>query len=574
MKKILITLFLVFLVVCISTAQDKVPQYNTSFIYTGFSTINDLPSHGTPQNIYQDPNNPDRIHIVGMHLAPGGVTGDRRIKYYYSSNRGQTWAFIANVPDAYAGFPVVTIMSNGNPLISVNTSIGAPNGYRAQWFYGDGPGLGTFTNLDHPQSIGDYNWPRTVATNSITLPNKFVSMVSTDARDSAFWTTGTSLGPYPGTFSPWHFFPSDVAETFSIARGADGRIGIVYIANPIFLSGDYGSVFFMESTNNGTSFSTPTKIYNANISPAGDSLGAFQGIQLIYQENIPKVVFDVCKQGLYSYFPNDKKNHIRFWSTSLPGSDPNRSIKIVDTSHVGYHPYIYKSTSHEWFLNICRPTIGVSIDGTGLFAAFMVPSIYTGGAVDTTSFMDTWFMYSTNSGSNWVAPVKINPVTPIREWKNPCLSIYNDNTINYYYANLLLLSDSIPGCYPYNPGNGQSNAKFMFVRIEIPRTTGINNISSNTPGEYKLYQNYPNPFNPSANIRYQITNNIFVNLKVYDILGKEVATLVNEKQSPGTYEVTFDARLHGQGSSLSSGIYFYKLEAGNFSDIKRMVLIK
>jgi hypothetical protein len=97
---------------------------------------------------------------------------------------------------------------------------------------------------------------------------------------------------------------------------------------------------------------------------------------------------------------------------------------------------------------------------------------------------------------------------------------------------------------------------------------GVPNINKSIPDGFKLFQNYPNPFNPSTNIRYQITNNSFVSLKIYDILGKEVASLLNEKQSPGTHEVKFD------GTNLSSGIYFYKLVAGNFSEIKTMTLIK
>lgn len=98
--------------------------------------------------------------------------------------------------------------------------------------------------------------------------------------------------------------------------------------------------------------------------------------------------------------------------------------------------------------------------------------------------------------------------------------------------------------------------------------SSVNRVENTIPTEYKLYQNYPNPFNPVTNIKYQITNNRFVTLRLYDILGKEVAVLVNEKQAPGEYEVNFDA------GSLPSGVYFYKLTAGDFSEIKKMVLIK
>ncbi|MEO8665158.1 MAG: T9SS type A sorting domain-containing protein, partial [Ignavibacteria bacterium] len=94
------------------------------------------------------------------------------------------------------------------------------------------------------------------------------------------------------------------------------------------------------------------------------------------------------------------------------------------------------------------------------------------------------------------------------------------------------------------------------------------NIVNGIPTVYSLAQNYPNPFNPTTKISFSIPKNGMVSLKIYDVLGKEVMTLVNEHRSIGNYDVTFD------GSNLSSGAYFYRLEAGEFTDIRRMVLIK
>ncbi|GAB6283744.1 MAG: hypothetical protein STSR0008_25470 [Ignavibacterium sp.] len=90
----------------------------------------------------------------------------------------------------------------------------------------------------------------------------------------------------------------------------------------------------------------------------------------------------------------------------------------------------------------------------------------------------------------------------------------------------------------------------------------------NTPKEFSLSQNYPNPFNPSTTIKYHISQNSFVVLKVFDVLGNEISTLVNEVKTPGEYEVEFN------GKGLSSGIYFYKIEAGNFVQVNKMILIK
>jgi len=98
--------------------------------------------------------------------------------------------------------------------------------------------------------------------------------------------------------------------------------------------------------------------------------------------------------------------------------------------------------------------------------------------------------------------------------------------------------------------------------------TGIAGGDEEMPGEFSLGQNYPNPFNPSTVISYQLSVKSFVSLKLYDVLGNEVAELINEEQQPGNYEVVFDA------SQLSSGIYFYQLRAGSFVSTKKMILLK
>ncbi|MCS7054031.1 MAG: T9SS type A sorting domain-containing protein, partial [Ignavibacterium sp.] len=89
--------------------------------------------------------------------------------------------------------------------------------------------------------------------------------------------------------------------------------------------------------------------------------------------------------------------------------------------------------------------------------------------------------------------------------------------------------------------------------------------------KFTLEQNYPNPFNPTTVISYQIPVNSNVSLKLYDVLGNEVATLVNEYKEAGRYKVELNL---GQTMSLSSGIYFYKLQAGEFTEIKKMILSK
>lgn len=111
--------------------------------------------------------------------------------------------------------------------------------------------------------------------------------------------------------------------------------------------------------------------------------------------------------------------------------------------------------------------------------------------------------------------------------------------------------------------------------LDTTGLTGIENGSNlNNPHNFELYQNYPNPFNPSTVIGYQLSVISHITLKVYDVLGNEVATLVDEQKQPGYYQVKFSAGSCGDGSYLSSGVYLYRLDAGEFSSAKKFILMK
>jgi len=106
------------------------------------------------------------------------------------------------------------------------------------------------------------------------------------------------------------------------------------------------------------------------------------------------------------------------------------------------------------------------------------------------------------------------------------------------------------------------------VYIKGTDVIGIQTISSEVPTGFQLMQNYPNPFNPTTKIRFALPVSGFASLKVYDATGKEVATLVSQNLTAGTFEYEL------KGNNLPSGVYFYKLAAGNFVQTKKMVLVK
>ena len=149
------------------------------------------------------------------------------------------------------------------------------------------------------------------------------------------------------------------------------------------------------------------------------------------------------------------------------------------------------------------------------------------------------------------------PIQPVQG----CYSPANGTVMSYcHFCNTTYL------------GNGFGPLPGDTIRLRFMQAQncliGIQNISSQIPDGFSLKQNYPNPFNPSTKIEFNIKSSGYVKLAVYDMLGKEVGTLVNGDLTPGTYQYTFEAQ------SLPSGVYFYKLETNGFTETKRMILLK
>jgi hypothetical protein len=149
-----------------------------------------------------------------------------------------------------------------------------------------------------------------------------------------------------------------------------------------------------------------------------------------------------------------------------------------------------------------------------------------------------------------------------------------DSTINQFTTREFpirvqsnLVPDSLVIIVASGLGSGQAGTELIVD--EIAFGTGSAGVSGEIhPAAFALGQNYPNPFNPETVIRYSLIVSGLTTLKVYDVLGREVATLVNEVKTPGKYSVKWDAR------NAASGVYFYKLQSGSFVDVKKLAVLK
>jgi hypothetical protein len=143
--------------------------------------------------------------------------------------------------------------------------------------------------------------------------------------------------------------------------------------------------------------------------------------------------------------------------------------------------------------------------------------------------------------------------------------LYSQSSIVYDAGTNIDIGTNADVCAATITVNGtySGNGTFCNVPVDVEEE-----YKSEIPKEFNLSQNYPNPFNPSTVISYQLPVSSKVIIKVYDALGKEVRTLVNEEKPAGSYSVSFDA------TALSSGFYFYKITAGNFISTKKMILLR
>lgn len=135
-------------------------------------------------------------------------------------------------------------------------------------------------------------------------------------------------------------------------------------------------------------------------------------------------------------------------------------------------------------------------------------------------------------------------------------------SLTFNVNEILLNKDTI------NVSSSEGDFLITFYILGEDSTTAVNQNSVYRPTQYKLSQNYPNPFNPVTKIEFTIVNDEFVELKVYDILGREVATLLNKEMRTGSYSIDFIAQ------NLTSGIYFYRLKTNNYSAVKKMILLR
>jgi len=509
-----------------------------TFVPLGQTSIYDIQSDRT--QIWQDPLAPVNVHITFMY-SNDTIFADRRCGYYFSNDRGASWEFIGNVSESRLGFPTITGLTTGSAVIAAHAQ-DSGGCVRTLIFVDLGPGFGAFARLDPGCGLSTaYLWPAIVRSNTGQIV--FAA--------SGYTNRTNSLTP-PGTFSgysPYIGHPTG----YDLAVSPTGKIGHAYIGEP---SIDLGDVFFRESTDNGLSWSSPKKIWDFGMTKS--FLGCLKGISIVYGNNdLPYVVFETIKMETSGGFYPGLPSKIRIWSPTIN----NGTSKIIaDENNVPFFPN--QGIVSDGFAPVCRPVIGIYGTGGYLYVAFNATTANV-SPFDSSAFYSIYFTYSFN-GSTWSVPEKLTPGSPLKDWRYVSISKRNQSVGPSFEVHLFSQEDEIAGSHVH--GAPLSHANYTAIRFSS--TVNINGQLNSIPEIFSLNQNYPNPFNPETVIEYDLSRSSDITLKIIDVSGKEIATLVNEKQNAGIYSVKWDAR------SYPSGIYFYELSAENYSKTKRMIVLK
>lgn len=559
---------------------------------------------------------PNRVVAAWRDFRTGVNPPLRRVGFSYSTNGGETWSVSELlpqiIPDApLSSDPVVGVDTAGNFYI-YTVSLNEINGNGELWVFKSTDGGVTFNEV-YPMATGpgfeDKEWTTTDLNPSSTFANRlYCSWTRFSSSTDILLVHSTDEGV---TWSS-PVMVSDVSGGVQGSFPAVGPNGELYVCWRGF-SGGSGQIFFDKSLDGGETFSNDKIISSAPNSwfphMAVDlSGGTFNGY--IY------VTWNDERNGDDDVFLSYSSDGGDNWSPALRvNNDPVSNGKLqywpsIAISENGEIVILFYDTRNTPTNNVIEAYIARSTDGGATFTNELVstqpsPTNIPNSDVRFGDYINIDF-YGSNIVPVWtderaggfdmdIYSAVINPIVPV-ELINFTAKIINGKNIlewttateknNLGFEIQRSLDNNIFTTIGFVQGSGTSTefhhysftesgtGNTLYYRLKQIDFNGsytyskVIKINSATVSTLQLDQNYPNPFNPVTNIKYQLGNNGFVTLKVFNSLGEEIAVLVNEFKNAGNYNVTFNAK------DLPSGIYIYQLSAGNFSEEKKMILLK
>lgn len=502
---------------------------NTVFVNTNLS------QNSAPQNepsIRISRVNPNFVVAAWRDFRLGYIDPNivRRIGYTYSTNGGLSWATPQLLPDpnpehTSQSDPVITSDAQGNFYIS-STSRKPVTGYNRDMLIYKSTNNGqtfVFYSIAVPGTGGageDKEWIfcDPITTNT-TYNNIFISWTSFGASQGIKFRKSINAG------LNW-------SATVNIGDNASGQGSNICSGtnNQIYVVWASSGIKFDKSTNGGTSFGTDYSLSTVS------STNGFPFVCVDYSNNATRgnvyVIWDDSRGGNSDVYIQRSTNGGTNWLAA--------PVRVNDVT----------TNNQYWPMMQC--------DNNGNLYAMYYDT--RAGA----SQINAYIAYSTDAGTTWVNQLMSDSSFTSQE-PNGDVRFGDYISIDAYNGKV------IPVWTDQRKGYPNQEIYTAVLSGLIP----VNTISTEVPTKFMLYQNYPNPFNPITRINFDIKNASFVSIRIYDILGREVKSLVKQNLTPGKYFTELDAE------DLSGGVYFYKIEVrqagsstSDFTDTKKMVLVK
>ncbi|MFN3872460.1 MAG: T9SS type A sorting domain-containing protein [Ignavibacterium sp.] len=465
------------------------------------------------------------VNSLGINKSNGFLFAGTSIGAYRSTNNGETWTEINQGIVTKASVGEIAVKSNGNVFaITWNSDFG---------IYRSTNNGNTWTKIVNGL-VADSTYPLLVSDISFS-PNGDVYVYSNNGPNHKGLFKSTNNG------NSW-------------VKRSNGLQGVV----ESIATNSLNHVFAAVPNNPGRGiYRSINKGYSWHNITSGQLIGSMQINNLAVNSNdrlfaASSVVWRTDNSTTSQTFLDSLKN------LNLPISNSGPTISIIGINHTAP----LKSFNNK-SINVSVVSVEVSIDE--------ILHTRTGDLIMTLSHngvTDTLVFEAGGSGENFISTLFSdeadeligNGTAPFTGFYKPYKPLNAFQGLDPYGDWELKIIDGYAG------NDGALNAWSLQITLDSP--TGIEDEYNLMPNDFVLYQNYPNPFNPSTKISWQSPVSSHQTLKVYDVLGNEVATLVDEFRDAGRYEIEFDA------SILSSGIYFYRLQAGSFIQTKKMILIK
>jgi hypothetical protein len=577
-------------------------------VFTGVSSKYHVQTnHGGLHTIQVDPSDPNKIHAIIM-AAPnatvadtiGGAYPTRNIFYVFSRDAGATWSTPKAIAPVRAGFPDMILYKRGAnyvPIIGAHRYISAATKDFIPVLYVEqgNPGDGNFKEtLADRKSIPtkdqrDILWPsiaispdnQTVymaaSLNTTTADKNYyplqIGSFTLDAAGVATWN-GWKAGPNgPGGSEGWA-----TNGEYVLRVSPSGKLGVAW-NNFDFSTPDLG-LYFAESKDAGVTWVSKYKPLwqtidsaTANSTPS-TYLRPANGLDMFYDGEKVKLITGVMQDAEVTtadvYLPNS--GGLVFWNGDTNAA-PIVLLSRIWPNHLdtGNFPLwsVPQNFDPQGMTNLAYPTIAhttkaghwsVFLEGWQQDIGVVGDSIYPYSGIFRVSTGD--------NGNSWteVIPVLVNDTTvakPTRfDYRFPSVSSYNALVGENFAFTLMFGADTAAGLFQLAGYPGFDEVAWYVTHAPVA------GVAQSQPTTFSLQQNYPNPFNPSTTIKFELVKSANVELKVTDVLGRTVATILNAQVSAGVHSVKFDA------SNLATGVYSYTMKANGQSYTQRMVLSK